>query len=137
MSRMSPRSRAFAVLAAAAIGSPLLLAAPAQSVEMGTVTYSGKVSCETRFPAPSKAVPTQVALSSGAAADRKATDMVDNDGLRTADYGPVDIVVPLDSTFQLRVAVTCKAPGKKAGVFNRQVEQKALTDEDALKVDLK
>ncbi|MFK0254097.1 hypothetical protein [Streptomyces sp. NPDC090445] len=137
MSRMFRRSNSLVAVAALAIGS-LMVAGPARSapaVEMGTVSYTGKVSCEFRYPTPAKSVPVKVKLSSGGG--RTAEDVVDNDGLRTADYGPVDLNAPLDSKFQLRVTVTCKAPGKAATTFNRQFGQNDLTDEQPVTLDIK
>jgi hypothetical protein len=111
----------------------------AAAVELGTVTYSGTVSCEAKYPAPDTSVPIKVVLSNGPKkAPRTVTDTVDNEGARTADYGPVDLVVPADSKFQLRIAVTCKAPGKAAKKpFNRQVAQTDLTDEQEVTLDIK
>lgn len=141
-SRMPARSRAFAILAAGSIGGSLMVvgtAPPAAAQELGTVTYSGTVSCEAQYPAPDKSLPIKVVLSNGPKkAPRTATDKVEHEGARTADYGPVDLLVPTDSKFQLRIAVTCKAPGKKEKKpFNRQVEQTDLTDEQDVTLDIK
>ncbi|WP_225823068.1 hypothetical protein [Streptomyces naphthomycinicus] len=134
ISRIFRRSRVLPAVAVATAGGLLLVlpASPA-AAETGTVTYSGKVSCEARFPA-GKSVPTSVALSGGRGL---ASDLVDNDGARTAPYGPVDLNVPVGAKFQLRVTVTCKAPGVRASKFNRAITQNDLDDEQEITLDLK
>ncbi|MGW0770856.1 hypothetical protein [Streptomyces sp. NPDC002676] len=133
--RISRRSRTLAAVAVAATGG-LLFAGPlpsAQAVDVGTVTYSGNVSCEGRYPAPNLSVPTKVTLSGG---QGSISDGVDNNGARTAPYGPVDVKVPLDANFQLRVVVTCKVPGHQVNKFNRSITQSGLDDEQEITLNL-
>ncbi|MFD9430601.1 hypothetical protein [Streptomyces sp. NPDC060002] len=139
---MSAKSRASAALAAASIGGSLLVVGTAPptvaAVELGTVTYSGTVSCDARYPAPATSVPVKVTLTNGPKkTPRTASDTVENDGARAGDYGPTDLVVPLDSKFQLRVTVSCKPAGQNVKTFNRQIEQTDLTDEQVITLDIK
>ncbi|MFH9550983.1 hypothetical protein ACIBAH_26080 [Streptomyces sp. NPDC051445] len=140
-SHMSAKSRAIAAVAAASIGGSVLIvgtAPPAAAVDLVTVTYKGTVSCETRYPNDNSR-PIKVTLSNGpTAAPRTATDTIENEGKRTADFGPTDLVVPEDAKFQLAVAVTCKAPSSKAKKpFNVKFEQNNLQDEDDVVLTIK
>ncbi|MFC9925222.1 hypothetical protein [Streptomyces sp. NPDC127190] len=121
-SRIVHRSRAVAVLATATVGS-LLVVGPAHSATTtGTVSYSGTASCATRFP---NTVPTEITLNAG---QGPAADSVDNNDQSSGAYGPVDLTVPVNKAFTLRVTVNCETSGGTTHSFHPSVKQSGLKD---------
>jgi hypothetical protein len=135
--RMSRRSRALATvtsMATAVLVGGLLTAAPASSAtETGPVTYSGTVTCSKAFPN-TKSVPKSVTLDSDEDDVTGAAKSVEG---RRAKYGPLELEVPLDSQFNLTVTVSCKEPRKKAQNFTRTIPQTDLTENEAVKLNIK
>lgn len=121
-----PRKIAILIpIATAALVGGLVTAAPAWAVDTGEVTYSGTVTCEEEFG--SKSVAKNVKLSSG---EDDASGPTKEEPNKRPTYGPLKLVVPLDSSFNLKVTVSCKAPKKKMVEFTRVIAQKDLTEDD-------
>ncbi|MFF4350443.1 hypothetical protein [Streptomyces sp. NPDC001530] len=137
--RMSRNSRTLAamvpIVTAVMVGG-LVTAGPASSAApaVGTVSFSGKVTCKTQFPNPNTSVPKQVSLESD---EDDASGPANSPANRRATFGPIDLDVPLDSTFDLTVTVTCKASGKQPQEFTRTIQQADLTEGDQVKLNIK
>ncbi|GHB41732.1 hypothetical protein GCM10010347_09310 [Streptomyces cirratus] len=126
---------AMAPMVTAVLAGGLLMAAPASAAPpVGTVSFSGKVTCKSAFPAPNNSVPTRVSLDSD---EDDASGPTNNPTNRRATFGPISLDVPLDSKFSLTVDVTCKAPGKKAQQFTRTIAQDSLTEGDTVPLNIK
>ncbi|QTE01084.1 hypothetical protein [Streptomyces cyanogenus] len=129
--------RTLAVCAVATAGG-LLFAGPARSavpehpagLEPGTVTYSGSVSCAGKFP---NTVPTRVTLR---ALGSSVSDGVDSQSQPNAPYGPVDLVVPVNTNFKLAVTVTCTIPGGSSHQYHLKINQHDLSDDDTITLNL-
>ncbi|MET7650005.1 MULTISPECIES: hypothetical protein [unclassified Streptomyces] len=135
--RKSSVSRTFATmtpLVAAVLIGGVLTAGPASAIDTGTVIYSGTVTCDKEFPAPSKSVPKTVKLDSDE--DDATVNVHDLEG-RRATYGPVGVQSPLDSKFDLKVTVSCKAPKKKAVTFTRTIPLTDLTENEEVTLNIK
>lgn len=138
MSRTSSRSRtltAMAPIVAAVLAGGLLTAGQASAAPpVGTVSFSGKVTCKNAFPAPNDSVPTRVSLDSD---EDDGSGPTNNPANRRATFGPISLDAPLDSPFSLTADVTCKAPGKKAQTFNRTISLDNLTEGDTVALNIK
>ncbi|TVZ87511.1 hypothetical protein FB157_116165 [Streptomyces sp. BK340] len=136
--RMSRRNRTLAAMApivTAVLAGGLLTASPASAAPpVGQVSFSGKVTCKSAFPAPNNSVPTRVSLDSG---EDDAQGPTNNPADRRATFGPISLDAPLDSSFSLTVDVTCKAPGKKPQTFSRTISQDNLTEGDSVPLNIK
>jgi len=136
--RISRRNRTLAAMApivTAVLAGALLTAPPASAAPpVGTVSFTGKVTCKNAFPAPNNSVPTRVSLDSG---EDDALGPTNNPTNRRATFGPISLDAPLDSSFALTVDVTCKAPGKKAQTFTRTITEDNLTEGDTVSLNVK
>lgn len=138
MSRISGRSRTLTTMApivAAVLAGGLLTAGQASAAPpVGTVSFSGKVTCKNAFPAPNNSVPTRVSLDSD---EDDGSGPTNNPANRRATFGPISLDTPLDSQFNLSVEVTCKAPGKQPQTFNRTIALDNLTEGDTVPLNIK
>ncbi|MEV6733764.1 MULTISPECIES: hypothetical protein [unclassified Streptomyces] len=122
------------IVAAALVGGLLTAGQASAAPPVGTVSFSGKVTCKNAFPAPSNSVPTRVSLDSD---EDDASGPTNNPTDRRATFGPISLDAPLDSQFSLAVDVTCKAPGKKAQTFSRTIPLDNLTEGDTVPLNIK
>ncbi|MFJ6485325.1 MULTISPECIES: hypothetical protein [unclassified Streptomyces] len=138
MSRISSRSRTCATMApifAAVLAGSLLTAGQASAAPpVGTVSFSGKVTCKNAFPAPNNSVPTRVSLDSD---EDDGSGPTNNPVNRRATFGPISLDTPLDAPFSLTAEVTCKAPGKQPQTFTRTISLDSLTEGDTVALNIK
>ncbi|WP_328790256.1 MULTISPECIES: hypothetical protein [unclassified Streptomyces] len=138
MSRTSGRSRALTAVApivAAVLAGGLLTAGQASAAPLvGTVNFSGKVTCKNAFPAPNNSVPTRVTLDSD---EDDGSGPTNNPVNRRATFGPISLDAPLDSPFNLTADVTCKAPGKQPQTFSRTIAVDSVSEGDTVPLNIK